>query len=293
MALLKLMLDLRRLHDWKIQIWHGDHCWHNQSGQIANELKCWCSKEGLKFFCDRASKEETKNEAKARDWRYKCLLSTAKLLSKNNPALHCKHILTGHTSSDRAETLLLNLARGSDLAGLSSLNAERDLSKRVKLVRPLLIFSRNETAEICQQLKLPIWIDPSNANINFSRNKVRQKVIPILEELHPGCSIRMASLSERFLQHKNDQKAMALLLIETLKSSDGLCRVSLSKLPLTARATVLAVWIKQNEIPVISSKQLEEISQKTDKSKPPGCSHLPNKWKILWDRESIQLVGPN
>ena len=290
MVLLKLMLDLRRLHHWKMHIWHGDHGWHSQSETIAKELKDWCAKEKLDFFCNRANQEETRDEAKARAWRYKCLLSMALLISKKNQSLPCEYVLTGHTSSDRAETLLLNLARGSGFAGISSLPEARDLDETVKLIRPLLIFSRNETAEICQQLKLPIWLDPSNKNLNFSRNKVRQKIIPVLEELHPGCSTRIASLSERFAQHKNDQQAMATLVIETFKDSEGLCRVSLSKLPLTARATVLTVWLKQHGVPVISTKQLEEICQKIEKKNPPGCCHLANKWKILWVRKSIQLV---
>ncbi len=293
MVLLKLIHDLKRIHKWKIHIWHGDHGWHHQSGQIATELKEWCKKENLDFFCNCANQAATSNEAKARDWRYSCLLKTAKNLSAINQSSPCKYILTGHTSSDRAETLILNLARGSDLAGVSSIPEVRALNNKVKLIRPLLNFSRNETAEICHQFKLPVWIDPSNENINLSRNRVRQKIMPVLEDLHPGCSIRMASLAERFSKYRDDQQAMALILIETLQSSNGLCRTSLSKLTLTARATVLAVWLKQNHVPRISSKQLEEISKKIDKKNPPGCSHLANKWTIKWVEKSIQLIQPS
>ena len=50
MVLLKLIHDLKRIHKWKIHIWHGDHGWHHQSGQIATELKEWCKKENLDFF---------------------------------------------------------------------------------------------------------------------------------------------------------------------------------------------------------------------------------------------------
>ena len=125
---------------------------------------------------------KTKNEAKARDWRYKCLALTAKTLSSD-----CNHVLTGHTGSDRAETLLLNLARGSGLAGISSLEEIRKLTAHIQLVRPLLGFNRNETAKICQQWQLPVWIDPSNQNTNFSRNRIRQEIMPLMMKLsHPS-----------------------------------------------------------------------------------------------------------
>ena len=89
-----------------------------------------------------------------------------------------RYVLTGHTSSDRAETLLLNLARGTDLAGLSSMRQCRPISKdhphkNVQLIRPLLGFSREDTALICSELGLPIWLDPANSNPDFSRNRVR------------------------------------------------------------------------------------------------------------------------
>ena len=220
---------------------------------FANDLRNWCEKHYLDFHCDHAEKNLVISEQAAREWRYKNLIKTAKDITSQNPKGFCSHVLTGHTGSDRAETFLLNLARGSDLAGVSSIPEVRALNNKVKLIRPLLNFSRNETAEICHQFKLPIWIDPSNENINLSRNRVRQKVMPVLEDLHPGCSIRMASLAERFSKYRDDQQAMALVLIETLQSSNGLCRASLSKLTLTARATVLAVWLKENHVPRISS----------------------------------------
>ncbi len=49
MALLKLMIDLRRLYEWKIFIWHGDHGWHKESTQIATDLEQWCTNKQLNF----------------------------------------------------------------------------------------------------------------------------------------------------------------------------------------------------------------------------------------------------
>ena len=293
MVLLKLIFDLQRLHQWKLHVWHGDHSWHNESGYIAKELKDWCHKRNLNFFSDCTTQERTKSEARARDWRYKQLASTAKALSSKDHDPPCYHVLTGHTATDRAETLLLNLARGADLKGITSLKESRILNGEIHLVRPLLGFSRDETDLICKEMKLPVWIDPSNKNTNFSRNRVRQQIIPVLEELHPGCSMRMASLAERLCHYEQDQQAMANLLLEVLENPEGLCRQTLSKMPVSARTTLLANWLKRKGAPGLSALQLEELSIKTGKQKPPGCIHLAKGWKISWERGSIHLEHPN
>ncbi len=139
MALLKLILDLQRLHAWQIQVWHGNHGWHNKSQQIAIELQEWCKQQKVAFYVSNTSKQETNTEAEARKWRYEQLAKRARSLALTNKYSPCNHVLTGHTASDRAETVLLHLARGADLTGLSSLKEDRKLDQTIHLVRPLLV----------------------------------------------------------------------------------------------------------------------------------------------------------
>ena len=160
MALLQLITDLRRLYKWQVEIWHGDHQWHSKSKKIEDELKLWCLHKQIKFHSNTANKEDTTNVEKARDWRYKNLLITAKSLSSHNTRFPYIKILTGHTATDRAETVIMNLARGTDLVGLSTLREKRILENKIELIRPLLIFNRYETLEICKEFGLPIWKDP-------------------------------------------------------------------------------------------------------------------------------------
>ena len=294
MAMLGLMVDLQRKHDWCLEVWHGDHSWHAQSATIAAELRHWCEARNLSFWSDQAKPEQTNSEAKARHWRYEQLMLHADRLSSSNPSHPYQHVLTAHTSTDRAETLLLNLARGTDLAGLSSLRQTRSINQdipqpRVQLVRPLLGFSRDDTAQICSERSLPIWLDPSNSCAEFSRNRIRQEVIPVLESLHPGCSLRMADLAERLSHHHADQQALAILALNSLSTQNGLCRQDLAQLPITARATLLACWLKQSGAPTLPAVQLEEISQCLGPGKPPGCRNLPKGWTIQWQQKSVQL----
>lgn len=83
-------------------------------------------------------------------------------------------VLTGHTADDQAETVLLNLLRGSSTSGLSGMRPER---------HPLLSLRRSETRALCDELGLQPVIDPMNADGRFQRVRVRQDLIPLLADI--------------------------------------------------------------------------------------------------------------
>jgi len=291
MALLKLITDLRRLHEWQVEIWHGDHQWHNESSKVKEELKLWCLEKKIKFHSNKANKNEIANEEKARDWRYKKLLIKARALSSNNECLPCTRILTGHTATDRAETIIMNLARGADLVGLSTLREQRTLEKEIELVRPLLIFNRTETLEICKEFDLPIWIDPSNENINLTRNKIRKEVLPILNSIYNGADSRIASVATRLESHSEDQQSITKLAIKFCEGEvlNSLSRKKLTSCTNSTRKIILTNWLKITGVKRVTAIQIEEINTKISKHKPPGAIHLHGNFLLIWNKEIIYI----
>ncbi|MGC6482899.1 MAG: tRNA lysidine(34) synthetase TilS [Synechococcus sp.] len=290
MALTALLLGLQRLHHWELQLWHGDHNWHAGSAVIAAELRAWSLKQGLPITIDRnnsiaSTGQTTGSEAEARRWRYQQLATCA-------AAQECR-VVCGHTATDKAETLLLHLTRGTDLAGLGSMRRERVLEEtqhpEVHLVRPLLGFSRQDTASICRDLNLPIWLDPSNANLRFSRNRIRQQVLPVLNELHPGCEKRIAALSERLSQVQDSQQILLTLSLEALSHDHGLHRQRFAALPHALRRDLLARWLQLCCAPPLKASLLEELAQATGEGDPSGGRDLPSGWRLHWDEISLQL----
>lgn len=93
----------------------------------------------------------------------------------------CDLVATGHTRDDLVETVLFHLSRGTGLAGLGGIPESRD-----GIVRPLLPFSRAETANYCLERGLATVFDAGNDNLDFARVRIRQRVIPELEIVHPG-----------------------------------------------------------------------------------------------------------
>ena len=291
MALLKLIVDLRRIYKWQVEVWHGDHQWHDKSEKIKEELKLWCLNKKLPFHTNKAAKKDVGNEEKARDWRYKNLIIQANSLSSKNLYFPCMRILTGHTATDRAETIIMNLARGSDLIGLSTLKEQRALDNNLQLARPLLIFDRNETLEICKEFNLPIWIDPSNENINFTRNKIRKEILPILNSIYKGADLRIASLANRLESYGEDQKIFSKIAIEhcQIEKINSLSREKLSSFTNSIRKTILANWLKTIGIKRVTALQIEEISNKISQKKPPGSIHLHGDFLVSWNKEAVKI----
>lgn len=112
----------------------------------------------------------------------------------------CTKIATAHTQSDLAETVLLNLSRGSGMAGLAGIPVRRD-----SVIRPLLFARREETAAYCRLHGLQTFEDPANTDLRFARSRIRANVIPELLIINPAferAAARLAATSEeedRFL----------------------------------------------------------------------------------------------
>ena len=285
MALTGLLLDLVRLHGWRLHLWHGDHGWRQESARQAAELAAWARSQGLAITveCWREAPPQP-TEAGAREWRYGCLMREAQRLG-------VARVLTGHTASDRAETLLLHLARGSHRRGLASLPIERELAPGIALVRPLLGFSREDTAAICSALELPVWEDSSNTDPRFSRNRVRGEVMPVLEALHPGASRRLAATAERLAADHAAETALLELALEGLVAGDGgsLKRQPLVAQPVANQRRLLLHWLRRHTGNPLEAQPLEGLLQRLAKGQPPGAADLAAGWQLRWDRSTLRL----
>jgi tRNA(Ile)-lysidine synthase len=84
-------------------------------------------------------------------------------------------VMTGHTADDQAETMLVNLLRGAGSRGLASMTPSTS--------KPLLGLRRSDTHELCSALGLEVVVDPSNDSSAFQRNRIRNEIIPLLNDI--------------------------------------------------------------------------------------------------------------
>lgn len=125
-------------------------------------------------------------EAAAREARYAVLEEVAE-------RLHARTVLLGHTLDDQAETVLLGLTRGSGGRSLQGMRPDFGV-----FARPLLGVRRDDTVTACQVEGLDFWDDPHNHDPGFTRVRVRDRVLPLLEaELGPGIAEALARTADQ------------------------------------------------------------------------------------------------
>lgn len=188
-CLTKLLLDLQSKWQWELAIAHCDHRWRTDSADNAAFVQNLANNWQLPYF-QRTNSAILASEAAAREWRYASLADIAQQQRYST-------IVTGHTASDRAETLLYNLIRGSGADGLQALTWQRSLIPGIQVVRPLLEFTREQTAQFCQQEELLVWEDSTNQDLRYARNRIRLEVLTYLRfHLNPQIDRTLAQTAE-------------------------------------------------------------------------------------------------
>lgn len=139
-----------------------------------------CDEKGIEFFCIRFETEKYAQENKlsiqvaARNLRYDWF---SKLCGEHR----FSKIAIAHNRDDVAETLILNLTRGTGLKGLSGIKMING-----RIIRPLLDFSRNEILVYANEHSIAYREDSSNSSVKYARNRIRHNVLPELEKLNPS-----------------------------------------------------------------------------------------------------------
>ena len=174
LCIAQLLVDLQLKWGWELAIAHCNHRWRPDSDANEQYVREVAVSWQLPFYSSVAT-SPPKTEAAARDWRYRAL-------SKIAQSYQLTAVVTGHTLSDRAETFLYNLLRGSGADGLQAMTWKRELAEDVLLVRPLLEVNRMETGQFCQERQLRVWEDTTNQDLDYARNRIRQELLPYLRK---------------------------------------------------------------------------------------------------------------
>lgn len=252
LCLARLLLDLQSRWGWRLAIAHCNHRWRSDAEANAEQVRTLAQAWGVPFFLQTA-RLAPKAEAAARDWRYAALSEIA--LAEGFEA-----IATGHTASDRAETLLYNLVRGSGSDGLSALSWRRSLGPDLWLVRPLLDFTRAETAAFCRDSPLPVWCDSSNQDTRYARNRLRLEVLPHLRAINPQAERHLAQTAELLQDDVAYLEAQAAQLRQKLEQQDcALQRQPLRSAPLALQRRVMRQFLQQHLPGPPNRQQIEKL----------------------------------
>jgi tRNA(Ile)-lysidine synthase len=230
---------------------------------------------GLPYFQQNAE-DLSETEAAARTWRYQALTAIAE--AQGFPL-----VVTGHTQTDRAETLLFNLLRGSGSDGLQALGWERALSPSVTLLRPMLQISRRETGAFCRQHSLSVWEDVLNQKLDYRRNRIRQELMPYLQQhFNPQVEINLAQTVEVLTAEVTLLNQLSHSLYQQVLTPDGdrLHRLSLQTQPLALQRRVIRLFLQSFQRHAPNFEQIEAVVDLITAPNRAQSSTLPGQWVV-------------
>ncbi len=203
-------------------------------------------------------------EAGARDARYKALSSAAQKLNATK-------VFLGHTRDDQAETVLLGLARGSGTRSLSGMAIENGIN-----LRPLLAITREQTVKACNEMKVEFWSDPHNSDTEFSRVRVREEVLPVMEaKLGPGIAAALARSAALLRDDADALDALAELprairsrILRAAIYAAGAPTGSISAEHVSAIEALVTSWHGQGALSLPGGVKVERISGRLSLSNP-------------------------
>lgn len=174
--LMKLLNSIKRnkeLDDTQFSYIYIDHQWRQNSKKQIKHIISYTKTIKEKIFIYQI-KNMTLSENECRKLRYH-------IITKHAIRYNCKLIITGHNSTDKLETFIRNITRGSGIESLNSLNLCSQVTRNFFIIRPLINFDRRKLYWFCKKYYLPIWSDSTNYVYRMERNRIRQELLPYIQ----------------------------------------------------------------------------------------------------------------
>lgn len=266
-VLLHLMTSLQKTAGFKLQALHVDHNLQSDSALWSSHCQDICDQFGVALKTI-ALNLDCSSESAARSARYQWMREQIEARSI---------LMTAHHQQDRAETFLFNLMRGAGSAGLSSLRSLRSFYT-ASLARPLLGFSKSEVLDYAQNHNLK-WIeDPSNRDTRYSRNDIRQNVLPVLTEFREDAVQNIARAADNLERENALMREVAIAdLVEVREQakhpqdqSYALCTDDLAFFSAARQANLIRFWLHSLKLHIPSQRFLARVLAAIDS--PPGAT---------------------
>ena len=251
-VLLHALAASRSSHGKELLAVHVNHHLHADSDSWQRHCEEVARKHGVAFESHTVTIPENTGqgiEAAARDARYGVFRSIVR---------EGDWLVSAHHQDDQAETLLLNLMRGSGPAGVAGIGVKQNFCKG-SLVRPLLGVSGAELIDYAQQQNLEWVDDPSNLDTRFDRNYLRQDLMPQLADRWPGLATRLGRSATLAGEANELLQALAEVDMLGLGSPDRLRLSPLAALPVARRKNVIRHAIRLCGLPMPSAQVLGRV----------------------------------
>ena len=204
-----------KIFEFEIVAAHINHCLRENAIKDEEYVKQYCEKYNIELYVKKADIQKIAKESKrgleetGRTVRYDFFEEIAQKTNANKIAI-------AHNKNDNAETIIMNLLRGSGVSGLKGIEPKRN-----KFIRPIVEISREEIEQYCEEQELNPRIDESNLENEYTRNKIRNICIPyIKQEFNPNIINTLERFAttvreeEKYILSKTEEAYANLLIHE-------------------------------------------------------------------------------
>lgn len=286
-ALLHALIELRARFGFRIAAAHLNHRLRGvESDRDEAFVRELCAHLGVSLVVERVAGLDlamANLEEAAREVRHDFLRRTAARLGAS-------HIALGHHRGDQAETVVMRMLRGTGIAGLGAM----DESGRSLIIRPLLSLGREEILRYLNAIGARFVEDSSNSSTAILRNKIRHRLMPVLEsDFGPGVERHLAELAtemrtvDAFLTHEAAERLSALRL-----EGGGIDLAAFARLDAALRPRVLRAFIAERigGLRGIERAHLDAIGELACAGSPSGEITLPGGWRAERDYSRLSLT---
>jgi len=262
-VLLHAMAVLRGRYSANLRAVHVNHGLQSDAGIWSRHCEGYCGCQGIALTQVELKLERARGqsmEAVAREARYRAIeevMGVGEIL------------LTAHHQEDQAETVLLQLLRGSGPGGLAAMPTLAAFGPGF-LARPLLAFKRSQLAAYALESSLTWVEDSSNENTGFDRNYLRHRVMPLIVQRWPSMAATLSRSARHCAeaQHLIEEAAVRDCGLVATQKAGVLSAPALLGLPGPRRRAVLRHWFRQLGFPLPDTVHLDRISREVLSSGP-------------------------
>jgi tRNA(Ile)-lysidine synthase len=271
-ALLIVLAAIAQELDLSLIIAHFNHGLRGEeSGEDEKFSRDLSEKMGLTFVSGKMDQKKMNKGISPEDFYRRERYAFLNKVAKDNMA---QKIALGHNLQDQAETVLLNILRGSGLEGLKGILPMRD----GKFIRPLIEVSRQEIISLLNEVGIPYRQDSSNENKKYLRNQIRTELIPYLKEkFNPKIEENLAQMTEilrqedEFIRQHVDE-VLQSSFIQSQQDRILLKIAYINKLPSAIRWRLFKTLLEslnpaKNGFSLIHVKSLDNLAQKCESGK--------------------------
>ena len=193
MVLLYNLLKYREKNKFNIICAHVHHNLRKESDEEALFVKKYCDKNNVIFEMIKLDYDGKFTEALGHKLRYDFF---EKIINKYN----AKYLFTAHHGDDLVETILMKIVRGSNLNGYSGFSSILK-NDNYTLLRPLVMYTKEEILEFAKEKNIPYVTDLSNFDTSYTRNRYRQNILPRLKEEDKNVHLKFLQFSNTLKQY--------------------------------------------------------------------------------------------